>query len=116
MTTIISQIVAIRAIRYILLMLYISFWQSFFDKLFLIPLEDRKLYIKVWTVLILKSPSISKDVIELNKSLKSLLNLRKGPSLNFAQTGYDKIKFGCFEHRCDCFCFSKFCRLAVHKR
>ena len=56
MTTIISQIVAIRAIRYILLMLYIQFWQSFFDKLFLIPLEDRKLYIKVWTVLILKSP------------------------------------------------------------
>ena len=33
-----------------------KFWQSFFDKLFLIPLEDRKLYIKVWTVLILNSP------------------------------------------------------------
>ena len=42
------------------------------------------------------------DVIEFNKSLTSL-NFRKGPSLNFSQTGYDKIKFRCFEYRFDYF-------------
>ena len=86
---------------------YIKFWQLFLDKLVLISM--------LWPVLILKSPYISVDVTEFNKSLTSL-NLRKGPSLNFYQTGYDKIKVRCFEYRFDYFFFPKFCCLAFYKR